>query len=57
MNALGFNSDMPLHLACAKGHYQIVEFLIQNFKDTIDFDAKSKNDDTFLHVACRKGRI
>lgn len=45
----------PLHLACIKGHVNIIKILLL-LKD-IDVNIKSKKEETPLHIACEKNNM
>lgn len=57
MGALGDVKDKqdktPLHLATEKGHYKIVDFLIDKYKASIH--TRTRDGDTLFHIASKTG--
>ena len=45
-------NNTPLHVACSKGHFKIVRYLIDN---GAEIDKRGQDDTTPLHVAINKG--
>ena len=52
INGLTNDGYTPLHLACIKGHINIVRILL--FLKEIDVNTINKKDGTALHIACKK---
>ena len=52
INGLTNDGYTPLHLACIKGHINIVRILL--FLKEIDVNIINKKDGTALHIACKK---
>ena len=52
INGLTNDGYTPLHLACIKGHINIVRILL--FLKDIDVNIINKKDGTALHIACKK---
>ncbi|KAM7537931.1 hypothetical protein Aperf_G00000079042 [Anoplocephala perfoliata] len=50
VNATNLGDDTALHLASAHGHYDVVYFLLNNFRLAID--APNEHGNTPLHYAC-----
>ena len=55
INGLTNDGYTPLHLACIKGHINIVRILL--FLKEIDVNIVNKNDGTALHIACKKNNM
>ena len=53
INGLTKDGYTPLHLACIKGHANIVRILLLFFKE-IDVNINHKVDGTPLHIACKR---
>ena len=45
----------PLHLACLKGHINVIKILL--FSKDIDVNIKSEKEGTPLHIACEKNNM
>ncbi|KAL5971439.1 hypothetical protein TSMEX_000771 [Taenia solium] len=50
VNATNLGDDTALHLAAAHGHYDVVYFLLNNFRLAVD--ASNEHGNTALHYAC-----
>ncbi len=50
VNATNLGDDTALHLAAAHGHYDVVHFLLSNFRLAVD--AANEHGNTALHYAC-----
>ncbi|KAM3174377.1 hypothetical protein ACTXT7_010655 [Hymenolepis weldensis] len=50
VNATNLGDDTALHLAAAHGHYDVVYFLLNNFRLAVD--APNEHGNTPLHYAC-----
>ncbi|VUZ51784.1 unnamed protein product [Hymenolepis diminuta] len=50
VNATNLGDDTALHLAAAHGHYEVVYFLLNNFRLAVD--APNEHGNTPLHYAC-----
>lgn len=48
------NYETPLHLAAAKGHAHIIEFLLDYYKQCLDLDDDNAKSQTALHLASQK---
>jgi serine/threonine protein kinase/ankyrin repeat protein len=55
INGLTNDGYTPLHLACIKGHINIVRILL--FLKEIDVNIVNKKDGTALHIACKKNNM
>ena len=49
------NGGTPLHVACHKGHVDIVRYVVS--EQGCSTVCQNKNGDTPLHVACYKGHV
>ncbi|KIJ05104.1 hypothetical protein PAXINDRAFT_33147, partial [Paxillus involutus ATCC 200175] len=54
VNMQDIHSRTPLHLACSKGHLNIVELLVQN---GANLNVQDNYFSTPLHLACSKGHL
>ena len=44
-----------LHIACEKGNFEIVKYLVEEYGATME--AKDRFNNTPLHLACKKGHL
>ena len=54
-NAVGYNGESVLHLACQGGNVTLVKTLVSKYK--ADTNARNNENDTPLHVAAYKGKV
>ncbi|KAL7054698.1 hypothetical protein AAHC03_025822 [Spirometra sp. Aus1] len=50
VNATNLGDDTPLHLAAAHGHFDVVQYLLANYRLAVD--AANEHGNTPLHYAC-----
>ena len=55
INGITKEGYTPLHLACMKGHINIIKILL--FLKDIDVNITSENEGTPLHIACEKNNM
>ena len=55
LNCQNMYGDTPLHVACRKGHVDVVRYLVS--EQGCSTACQNKNGDTPLHEACREGHL
>ena len=55
LNAVNDSGENALHIACEKGNFEIVKYLIS--LDKINLTHKNDDKETILHKACYSGNL